>query len=542
MGRRVVDPRSAEPLHYRTTTRMWDDAGFRAGGEPAVAVLGAVRKASPNTTLRTANNAPFVADTRVGPTAFSLNGHAFHRSCEARVHGALAPDAILDGDTDSEVLFSLTRDRIDAGMDPADAVAAVHHVVDPGPEVYVNLLLVSASRIVATTWQHTLYVRQDGGAITVASEALDPDGSWHRVPDATLLVALGRPDPHPPEGTPMTVSELTVDTRLAPEDLTAALRADATRGLTATPKDLPPKWFYDDRGSELFDEITRLDEYYPTRTERSILVEHADDIVAASAADTLVELGSGTSEKTRILLDAFHRRGQSADLRALRRLGSHAAQRGAVRCRRVPRRRRARGGRGLRTSPRAHSGRRDAARRVPRWHDRELRTGSASRLSRLARDDAPPRRDPAARHRPRQGSRSIGPGLRRLARRHRGVQQERLQVLNRELGAGFDPADFDHVAAWDAANEWIEMRLRARRAHIVAVPELDLDVRFDRGEEMRTEISAKFRSDRVETELAAAGFELVEWWTDPAGDFALSLARRVEDNEARTGSHPLRTR
>ena len=99
---------------------------------------------------------------------------------------------------------------------------------------------------------------------------------------------------------------LRVDTHLDPADLGTALRVDARRGLTSTPKDLPPKWFYDDRGSELFDEITRLPEYYPTRTERSILLAHADDVVTASGADTLVELGSGTSEKTRILLDAFH--------------------------------------------------------------------------------------------------------------------------------------------------------------------------------------------------------------------------------------------
>ncbi len=102
-----------------------------------------------------------------------------------------------------------------------------------------------------------------------------------------------------------TSSPSRVDVHLGPDDLTAALRADARAGLTSDPKVLPPKWFYDDEGCRLFDEITRLPEYYPTRTERAILTEHASDIAALTAADTLVELGSGTSEKTRLLLDAL---------------------------------------------------------------------------------------------------------------------------------------------------------------------------------------------------------------------------------------------
>src|SRR5204863_8229462 len=95
------------------------------------------------------------------------------------------------------------------------------------------------------------------------------------------------------------------DVPLAPEETARALAVDVRSGLTATPKTLPPKWFYDERGSELFDEITRLPEYYPTRTERGILVAHARDVAELTKADTLVELGSGTSEKTRLLLDAL---------------------------------------------------------------------------------------------------------------------------------------------------------------------------------------------------------------------------------------------
>ena len=107
----------------------------------------------------------------------------------AAFRGALAPGTPLEGDTDSEVLFALARERIAAGASPADALAAVHHVIAPGPEVHVNLLLVTAEQIVATTWQHTLYVHTGAGATTVASEALDRDDSWRRVPDASLLVA-----------------------------------------------------------------------------------------------------------------------------------------------------------------------------------------------------------------------------------------------------------------------------------------------------------------------------------------------------------------
>jgi glutamine amidotransferase len=182
-------PGAVEPRRYRTTTVMWDDAGFTDADDKAVALLAAVRKASPNTTLDARNNAPFLAESRVGTLAFSLNGHAFHASCADRVKGALAPGTPLEGDTDSEVLFALIRARIEAGHTPADVVAAVHHVIAPGPEVSVNLLLVTPEQIVATTWQHTLYALTGTGATTVASEALDPDDRWARVPDASLLVA-----------------------------------------------------------------------------------------------------------------------------------------------------------------------------------------------------------------------------------------------------------------------------------------------------------------------------------------------------------------
>jgi L-histidine N-alpha-methyltransferase len=320
---------------------------------------------------------------------------------------------------------------------------------------------------------------------------------------------------------------LQVDTHLDAAELGAALRADARRGLTAVPKDLPPKWFYDDRGSELFDEITRLPEYYPTRTERSILLARADDIVTASDADTLVELGSGTSEKTRILLDAFHARSR------LRTFVPFDVSEATLR---------------------------DAAAQVATEYpgvgvhavvgDFERHLGEVPTTGRrvvaflggtIGNFSPEPRARflaaLAATLRPGEtlllGTDLVkDPG--RLVRAYddaAGVtaafNKNVLDVLNRELGASFDPDAFEHVAVWNAVDEWIEMRLRARRDLVVPVPVLDLDVAFTAGEEMRTEISAKFRRDRIATELAAAGFQLAEWWTDRDEDFALSLARRV---------------
>jgi L-histidine N-alpha-methyltransferase len=297
---------------------------------------------------------------------------------------------------------------------------------------------------------------------------------------------------------------LRVDTHLDPADLGIALRADARRGLTSAPKDLPPKWFYDDRGSELFDEITRLPEYYPTRTERTILLAHADDVVTASGADTLVELGSGTSEKTRILLDAFRARDR---LRAfvpfdvsettLRdAAGSVASEYPGVD---------------------VHAVVGDFERHLEHVPTAGLRT--VAFLGGTIGNFAP---EPRARFlaalaatlRPGE-TLLLGTDLvkddRRLVRAYdddAGVtaafNKNVLAVLNRELGATFDLDAFDHVARWDPEEEWIEMRLRARRDLRVPVPALDLEATFAAGEEMRTEISAKFRRQKVADELAAA--------------------------------------
>ncbi len=324
----------------------------------------------------------------------------------------------------------------------------------------------------------------------------------------------------------MTTTGLRLDSHLDPADFGDALRADARRGLTAVPKDLPPKWFYDARGSELFDDITRLPEYYPTRTERSILAERAVELVDASGADTVVELGSGTSEKTRIILDAFHGAGRLTTFVPFD--VSETTLRDAAGA--------------IATD---YPG--TAVHAVAGDFERHLRllpvTGTrlVVFLGGTIGNFAPAPRAAflstlASTLRPGE-TLLLGTDLvkepARLVRAYddaAGVTAEFnknvLAVLNRELGATFDPADFEHVARWDPDEEWIEMRLRARRALHVPVPAIDLTATFAAGEEMRTEISAKFRRERVEQELATAGLELITWWTDPSGDFALSLSRR----------------
>lgn len=177
------------PHRYRTTVTAWEDTTFAHCDATATAVLAAVRKASPSTTLREVNNAPFVAETRIGPIAFSLNGFAFRDGSEHRLRALVRPQIAIDGDTDSEVLFALLRQAIDDGTELPAALAAVHQIAAPAPDAYVNLLAVTAHQIAATTWNHTLYVRETDAGTDVASEPLDADPGWNRVPDAQLVAA-----------------------------------------------------------------------------------------------------------------------------------------------------------------------------------------------------------------------------------------------------------------------------------------------------------------------------------------------------------------
>ncbi|MFH8568312.1 L-histidine N(alpha)-methyltransferase [Streptomyces sp. NPDC017993] len=313
-------------------------------------------------------------------------------------------------------------------------------------------------------------------------------------------------------------------TRTLPADATAAaLRADVARGLTSTPKQLPPKWFYDARGSELFEEITKLPEYYPTRAEREILLTRADHIAAATEARTLIELGSGSSDKTRHLLGALSglhtyvpvdvsESALAAAGEALLTEHPGLAVHALV----------ADFQRGL-TLPDAPGPRLLAflggtvGNLLPEERSAFLRSvhdllspGDALLLGTdLVKDEAT-----------LVAAYDDGRGV--TAEFNKNV----LHVINRELGGDFDPDDFDHVAVWNPDREWIEMRLRARKELTAKIPGVDLAVSFAAGEELRTEVSAKFREESVRAELAAAGLELTQWWTDSAERFALSLSVR----------------
>jgi L-histidine N-alpha-methyltransferase len=315
-----------------------------------------------------------------------------------------------------------------------------------------------------------------------------------------------------------------LDIHFTGDDAEAALAADARAGLSASPKCLPPKWFYDARGSELFEEITQLPEYYPTRTERALLDANVDEIAALSAPDTFVELGSGSSAKTRLLLDAFRRAGtlatyvpQDVSASALRAamdalapdypgLALHGVVGDFTRhLDRLPR-----GGRRTvaflggtigNLRPRDRAAFLTELRAVLRPGE-QLLLGTSMVIDEptmvAAYDDA-------------QGV---------TAAFNRNV----LRVLNRELAADFAVDAFDHHALWDPRHEWIEMRLRARRAMTVRVAALDLTVRFAEGEELTTETSAKFRPGGVRGWLEATGYEVTRIWTDEEGRHALTLA------------------
>jgi L-histidine N-alpha-methyltransferase len=313
------------------------------------------------------------------------------------------------------------------------------------------------------------------------------------------------------------------------QDDERVLANDVLDGLTKPFKELPPKHFYDARGSELFERICEQPEYYPTRTETAILKQRAQEIVEHVGAGELVELGSGAADKARILLDAMAR----AD--TLERYIPFDVSQSVVE---------------------------DAARQLVSEYDglkihgvigdfeRHLGqipspNGGAPRLVALLGGtigNFPPGtrrgllRDIAALL--RGGDRFLlGTDLVKepavieaayddaagvTAEFNRNV----LHVVNRELGADFVPDFFEHVAFFDRQHEWVEMRLRATRPCSVLIEDLDLRVEFAAGEELRTEISAKFTEARLAADFEAVGLELERFYTDDEGLFALSLGRR----------------
>ncbi|WP_017579539.1 L-histidine N(alpha)-methyltransferase [Nocardiopsis valliformis] len=317
-----------------------------------------------------------------------------------------------------------------------------------------------------------------------------------------------------------------IDRNLTADELDKALRADVAEGLTARPKRLPPKWFYDERGSGLFEDITRLPEYYPTRSERSILEARADEIAVAAGAVALIELGSGAGVKTRLLLDAMRRQGDLVRFVPVDVSGEFLESSARPVVNDYP---------GLYVHavvgdfehhlgllPVSESGcqllavlgstigNQEPGPRATFLKDIHgvLHPGDSLLLG------ADLVKDPARLVAAYDDAQGV------TAEFNRNV----LSVINRQLGGDFNPAAFEHRAVWNAECEWIEMRLRARTAQHVRVADLDLEVDFAAGEEMRTEISAKFRKEGLTAELDAAGFDLTHWWTDSAGDFALTLA------------------
>jgi len=322
------------------------------------------------------------------------------------------------------------------------------------------------------------------------------------------------------------MSSTTFDVHLEPEWWRVTLEHDVRQGLTAEPRSIPAKWFYDERGSRLFDRITKLDEYYPFRAEREILHARAEEIVAAAGADTLVELGSGTSEKSRVLLDAMDRAGM------LKRYVPFDVSEEMLRSAAI----------GINRdypSVAVHGIVGDFDRHIPLVPIGG--TGMIAFLGSTIGNFEPPARkrfiaDVVEALAP-GGSFLLGTDLVKEPGRlwaayndAEGVTAEfnlnMLRMLNRELGADFDLDGFEHAADWDPINEWIDIRVRSRREQRVTVADLDLTVEFGAAEEMRTEISAKFRLEGIVEELGAAGLEVVEQWTDENDDFALTLARR----------------
>jgi L-histidine N-alpha-methyltransferase len=326
---------------------------------------------------------------------------------------------------------------------------------------------------------------------------------------------------------PVLDAEIKIDSFLS-EIEERCLANDVLDGLTRPFKELPPKHFYDAHGSELFERICELPEYYPTRTEIDILERHAEEIVAATGAGELVELGSGAADKARILLDAMARAG------TLQRY--------------VP----------LDVSERVVA---DAAQQLVEEYDGLRVHGVIGDFERHL--DGVPATDGAPRLVALLGG-TIGnfpPGTRRgLLRKIGGLLGEHdrillgtdlvkdpavieaayddpqgvtaefnrnvLRVINRELGADFPLEQFEHVAFFDRKNEWIEMRLRASAPCSVEIADVGLTVEFAEGEELRTEISAKFTRPRLEADFDAAGLELDHWFTDENELFAVSLGRR----------------
>jgi L-histidine Nalpha-methyltransferase len=306
----------------------------------------------------------------------------------------------------------------------------------------------------------------------------------------------------------------------------AAMARDVRAGLMAEPKELAPKYFYDERGSQLFEQITELDEYYPTRTERSILAERAAEIVAAAGEpETLIELGSGSASKTRHLLSAMRDAGclrTYVPVDISEEITHETAESlveeypGLV-------------VRGLVCDFEHH------LERIPGGEDGRLVAFLGGTIGNLYPDA---RRDFLSRVAAMLGPADrllLGTDLVKDTTRLEAAYDDSqsvtaefnknvLEVLNRELGADFDLDAFEHVARYDSEEARMDIRLRSLVDQTVWVERLEMMVSFTAGEEMRTEISSKFTRERLEDVYSETGMAMSGWFTDAAGDYALSLA------------------
>lgn len=339
----------------------------------------------------------------------------------------------------------------------------------------------------------------------------------------TSSLILSRPQPLEVTVRP---NGATISSYLDPTWADGEMRADIRRAFTKRPMTLPPKWLYDDAGSELFEQITRLPEYYQTEAERSLLVRHAGDIVTRTGVGHVVELGSGTSDKTRKLLDAFHSAGRLQQFLPLDVSAQTLIDASDMLSARYPG-----------TEIQAVVG--DFTRHLgalPR-EGKRLVAFLGGTIGNFYVEER------AAFLGAMGGTLEEGEWLllgvdlvkdqRRILSAYNdatGVTEafikNALTVLNGELDANFDLDAFDYVPLWDGLQERVDMRLRAAVPTSAQIPSLDIDVSLEMGEELRIEISTKFRPERLTAELYEAGFALGDFWTDDRGDFGLVLARK----------------
>ena len=542
LRRRLVRLTAGRPAgrfgQYRRAVPIWQDAAFPgvARATTATGALAAVRNATAGMPIADAACAPFTD----GAWLFSLNGYlAGWPDTAAELAADLPPRELLGMQvvTDAVLLWTLLRQRLAGGADPAAVLGGlIAEVLAVAPGSRLTTLLTDGRRLYATTVTHSLCVTPLAGRRAAGQRALrrpsrigsrSRTASWwsptagecatSRCPSAARVRARHQRR----RAMSISVDDSFLDSASAADELAA----DARTGLTATPKSLPPRWFYDARGSELFEQITELPEYYPTRTEAQILRSHADDIASAAPVETVIELGSGSSTKTQLLLDAWQRAG------TLRRIITVDVSTSAL----------AEAAVGL-------------SARYPAVDVQPVRADFTRHLDGLAKAGRTAvvflgstigNLDPAERAAFFGGVRSaldpgdvlllgtdlvkpaeiLVPAYDDAAGVTAAFNLNVLHVLNRELDGDLPVEAFEHRAVWNPVAERIEMRLRARPRDPGPAGRIGLAVHFDAGEELLTEISSKFRREGITAELAAAGLELTHWWTDPARLFALSLSR-----------------